>query len=50
MLLGNTYSVANPFNKSARVFFAQGCYMTEEEGAEFEDAEGEQGDTGMAGA
>ena len=36
---GNTYSVANPFSRPARVFFAQGCYMTEQEGAEFEVAQ-----------
>lgn len=42
MTTGNTYSIANPFNTKARVFFAQGCYMTEEEGVEFEEEEAER--------
>ena len=35
--LGNTYSLSNPYDRPARIFFSQGCYMTEEEGEAFED-------------
>ena len=43
--LGNFYGLDNPYDRTARIFFAQGSYMT---GAEV-NAEDDVGSTGVEG-
>lgn len=35
--VGNFYSIANPYEKLARIFFAQGCEVLVESGADETD-------------
>ena len=43
-MTGNFYSIANHYEKPARVFFAQGCYMEAMEVSLMEAEEGEEGE------